>query len=84
MSETDKPNDWLVKIHSSHSYFFNKTNLAPTKLFLHPRIRLELFNQLQKYDSFTLCDRGITKFMGCEVLESVDVKDFLWALTVEE
>lgn len=89
MSETDKPNNWLEKIYSSHFYFVSKTNHAPTTLFLHPRIKLELFNQLQALSDFEMAKRFYSSFMrcevmGCEVKECADVKDFLWALTVDE
>lgn len=76
--------DWLTMIHSSHRYFSDKVKINPNKLFLHPKVKAELHKQIIEYKSFTLCDWGLTQFMGCEIRESCDIKDFCWALTVEE
>ena len=81
---TVQENNWLNKIHSSHGYFHRKMGYAPNLLIISHRMKRMLFAQVMDENRFTLCDIGISQFMGNQVWISENVKDFVWALAVEE
>lgn len=74
----------LDEIRYSHNFFYQKTGISPNKLFVNWKTRNQIMQEVYKYKTFGLCDLGVAKFMGCEVISSQEVKSFLWALVVEE
>lgn len=75
---------WIDLIHHSNYFFWNKNKLYPNTLLLHPKVRTEIALWVLENKTFTLCDMGVTKFMGCKVIETIHVEDFFWAYVETE